>query len=86
MKLDCFILFIVDTVYNVESLWFQIVTKRNRTLTLNLHNRDGRGLKSLGTLTVQAEETVASRNAVEMTFRCHHLDNKDLFSKSVWIL
>ncbi|XP_027163140.1 protein BONZAI 3-like [Coffea eugenioides] len=60
----------------------EIVTKRNRTLTLNLHNRDGRGLKSLGTLTVQAEETVASRNAVEMTFRCHHLDNKDLFSKS----
>ncbi|CDP15833.1 unnamed protein product [Coffea canephora] len=60
----------------------EIVTKRNRTLTLNLHNQDGHGLKNLGTLTVQAEETVASRNAVEMTFRCYHLDNKDLFSKS----
>ncbi|KAL3537968.1 hypothetical protein ACH5RR_001334 [Cinchona calisaya] len=59
-----------------------IVTKRNRTLTLNLHNQNGIGLKNLGTLTVQAEETVASRNAVEMTFHCYHLENKDLFSKS----
>ncbi|PIN15780.1 Copine [Handroanthus impetiginosus] len=60
----------------------EIVTKRNRSLTLNLHNRDGRGLKNLGTLTVHAEETVASRNAVEITFRCSALVNKDLFSKS----
>ncbi|KAL3516184.1 hypothetical protein ACH5RR_023086 [Cinchona calisaya] len=60
----------------------EIVTKRNRTLTLNLHNRDGRGLKNLGTVTIQAEETVASRNAVEITFHCYHLENKDVFSKS----
>ncbi|KAL7205039.1 hypothetical protein ACSBR2_018042 [Camellia fascicularis] len=61
----------------------EIVTKQNQSLTLNLHNKNGqRGLKSLGTLTVHAEETVASRNAVEITFRCSHLDNKDLFSKS----
>ncbi|CAL5379060.1 unnamed protein product [Camellia sinensis] len=61
----------------------EIVTKQSRSLTLNLHNKNGqRGLKNLGTLTVHAEETVASRNAVEITFRCSHLDNKDLFSKS----
>ncbi|KAK6125679.1 hypothetical protein DH2020_040571 [Rehmannia glutinosa] len=60
----------------------EIVTKRNWSLTMNLHNRDGRGLKNLGTLSVHAEETVASRNAVEITFRCSALENKDLFSKS----
>ncbi|CAI9087958.1 OLC1v1022174C2 [Oldenlandia corymbosa var. corymbosa] len=60
----------------------EVVTRRNRTLTLDLHNRNGSGLKKLGSLTVQAEETSASRSAVEITFRCSHLDNKDLFSKS----
>ncbi|GFP93377.1 protein bonzai 3 [Phtheirospermum japonicum] len=60
----------------------EIVTKRDRTLTMNLHNRDGRCSKKLGTLTVLAEETVASRNAVEITFRCSALENKDLLSKS----
>ncbi|KAK4485648.1 hypothetical protein RD792_008291, partial [Penstemon davidsonii] len=57
-----------------------IVTKQNRTLTLNIHNGRGRG--NLGTLTIRAEECVASKNVVEMTFRCSDLDNKDLFSKS----
>ena len=67
------------------NLW-QIVTKQSRSLTLNLRNKNGlSGLKSLGTLTVLAEETFASRNAVEMTFRCSHLENKDLFSLSVSI-
>ncbi|KAA8536922.1 hypothetical protein F0562_029400 [Nyssa sinensis] len=61
----------------------EIVTKHSRTLTLNLHNINGYGgLKNLGTLTVHAEETVASRNAVEIIFRCSHLENKDVFSKS----
>ncbi|PSS10169.1 Protein BONZAI like [Actinidia chinensis var. chinensis] len=61
----------------------EIVTKQSRSLTLNLQNKNGlSGLKSLGTLTVHAEETFASRNAVEMTFRCSHLENKDLFSLS----
>ncbi|KAK2977378.1 hypothetical protein RJ640_013357 [Escallonia rubra] len=60
----------------------EIVTKKSRSLTLNLHNRNGHGLKILGTLTVHAEETAASRNAVEMTLRCSQLDNKDMFSKS----
>nr|CAN68494.1 hypothetical protein VITISV_022266 [Vitis vinifera] len=61
----------------------EIVTKQGQSLTLDLHNRNGnKGLKNLGKLTVHAEETVASRNAIEVIFRCSHLDNKDLFSKS----
>ncbi|XP_042517244.1 protein BONZAI 3 [Macadamia integrifolia] len=61
----------------------EIVTKQSRSLTLHLHNRNGHGgMKRLGTVTVRAEETNASREAVEMMLRCSHLDNKDLFSKS----
>ncbi|CBI34303.3 unnamed protein product, partial [Vitis vinifera] len=61
----------------------EIVTKQGQSLTLDLHNRNGnRGLKNLGKLTVHAEETVASRNAIEVIFHCSHLENKDLFSKS----
>ncbi|XP_059438538.1 protein BONZAI 3-like isoform X1 [Corylus avellana] len=61
----------------------EIVTKQSRSLTLNLHNKNGKtGLMNFGALTIHAEETVASRSAVEMTFRCSHLDNKDVFSKS----
>ncbi|RVX19050.1 Protein BONZAI 3 [Vitis vinifera] len=47
----------------------EIVTKQGQSLTLDLHNRNGnRGLKNLGKLTVHAEETVASRNAIEDPF------------------
>ncbi|XP_059648597.1 protein BONZAI 3-like isoform X2 [Cornus florida] len=60
----------------------EILTKQSRSLTLRLHNKNRRSsLKNLGTLTVHAEETAGSRNAVEMTFHCSNLDNKDLFSK-----
>ncbi|KAI8555829.1 hypothetical protein RHMOL_Rhmol05G0204300 [Rhododendron molle] len=60
-----------------------IVTKQSRSLTLKLLNKKGQaGLVNLGTITVHAEETMAARNAVEIAFRCSHLDNKDLFSKS----
>lgn len=62
-----------------------MVTKRNRSLTLDLHNRNDHVLKNLGKLTVLAEETVTSRTAVEMTLQCTNLENKDLFSKSVCI-
>lgn len=63
---------------------WQIVTKRNRSLTLNLHSRNGPGgSRNLGTLTVHAEENFSSRMAVEMKLRCSQLDNKDMFSKSV---
>ncbi|XP_068341840.1 protein BONZAI 3-like isoform X1 [Pyrus communis] len=64
----------------------EIVTKQNRSLTLTLKGKNGHGgLRNFGTLTVHAEETIASRSAVEIKFRCAHLDNKDLFSKSVCI-
>ncbi|KAK4337742.1 hypothetical protein RND71_042229 [Anisodus tanguticus] len=71
-----------ETDVDITTISFSIVTKRNRSLTLNLHNRNGHVLKNLGELTVLAEETVTSRTAVEMTFRCTNLENKDLFSKS----
>ncbi|KAA3487449.1 protein BONZAI 3-like [Gossypium australe] len=61
----------------------EIVTKRNRLLTLNLHGKNGPGgSKNFGTLTVHAEESCLSRMAVEMKLRCSQLDNKDMFSKS----
>lgn len=65
----------------------QIVTKKSRSLTLNLDNQNGHvgGSRNFGTLTVHAEETVASRSVVEIVFRCTNLENKDLFSKSVCI-
>ena len=63
---------------------WQIVTKRNRSLTLNLHSKNGPGgFKNFGTLTVHAEETFSSRMVVEIKLRCSQLDNKDMFSKSV---
>ncbi|XWS58510.1 hypothetical protein CRYUN_Cryun08bG0040300 [Craigia yunnanensis] len=61
----------------------EIVTKRNRSLTLNLHSKNGPGgFKNFGTLTVHAEETFSSRMIVEIKLRCSQLDNKDMFSKS----
>ncbi|KAM1095594.1 hypothetical protein EV2_010763 [Malus domestica] len=61
----------------------EIVTIQNRSLTMTLKGKKGHGgLRNFGTLTVHAEETIASRSAVEIKFRCAHLDNKDLFSKS----
>jgi hypothetical protein len=62
----------------------EIVTKHGRNLTLNLHDIHPRlgGHRNLGTLTVHAEETIASKSVIEMKFRCSRLENKDLFSKS----
>lgn len=61
----------------------EIFTKFNRTLTLKLHNQNRNGApKDVGVLTVHAEETIASRDAVVIIFHCIHLDNKDLLSKS----
>ncbi|PNY01468.1 protein BONZAI 3-like, partial [Trifolium pratense] len=60
-----------------------IVTKQNRSLNLKLQSKNGNnGQNNLGTVTIRAEETVSSRSAVEIFFRCSHLDNKDTFSKS----
>lgn len=61
----------------------QIVTKFNHSLTLNLRSDCGHGLH--GTITVHAEESDSSRMAAEMTLHCVNLENKDVFSKSVWI-
>jgi hypothetical protein len=62
------------------------VTKQNRSLSLKLQSKNGiNAQKNLGTITIRAEETVASRSVVEIIFRCSHLDNKDKFSKSVRI-
>ncbi|KAK3200444.1 hypothetical protein Dsin_023859 [Dipteronia sinensis] len=60
----------------------EIVTKQNRTSTLNLHDKRSGVSRNLGTLSVHAEETVASRSAVDISFRCSGLANVDLFSKS----
>lgn len=61
----------------------EIVTKHSRSLTLNLLNKNGiDATKKLGSLTIHAEETSASRKAIEITFHCLHLQNKDVFSKS----
>lgn len=60
------------------------MTKPNRSMTLNLQGNFGAGVsRKLGTLSVQAEETIASKTVVEMNLRSVNLDNKDLFSKSV---
>ncbi|KAL9379071.1 hypothetical protein Peur_027553 [Populus x canadensis] len=48
----------------------EIVTRQNRTLTIQLQNRNGHGiLRKIGTLTAHAEETIASRTTVELTLR-----------------
>ncbi|XVF06587.1 hypothetical protein REPUB_Repub06bG0062100 [Reevesia pubescens] len=61
----------------------EIVTKRNQSLTLNLHDKNGPGgFRNFGTLTVHAEEIFSSRMTVEMKLHCSQLDNKDMFSKS----
>lgn len=62
----------------------QIVTKPSRSLTLKLQSdKEDHVRRNLGIITIHAEETVASRSAVEIIFRCSHLDNKDILSKSV---
>jgi len=60
------------------------VTKQSRSLTVKLQNkRWNSGQRQQGAITIHAEETVAARSAVEIIFRCSHLDNKDILSKSV---
>lgn len=60
----------------------EIVTKPSRSMTLNLQDQRGHSGLHSGTITIHAEETVASRVAVEMILRCSKLENKDTFSKS----
>ncbi|XP_042453755.1 protein BONZAI 3-like [Zingiber officinale] len=60
----------------------ELVTKPNRSLTLNLQQKNGHPNAHSGTITIHAEEPIASRTAFEITFRCSKLENKDVFSKS----
>ncbi|CAN0920649.1 Protein BONZAI 3 [Linum grandiflorum] len=72
-----------DFLGEANCMLSEIVTKQNRTLSLSLHNISGHGVnRHLGTVSIYAEETVASKTAVDIAFRCSHLDNKDLFSLS----
>ncbi|KAL2554837.1 DCD (Development and Cell Death) domain protein [Forsythia ovata] len=64
----------------------QIVTKSNRSLSLDLgHGEAFSGpahTRKFGQLTVYAEESVASKTTTELILRCSDLESKDLFSKS----
>lgn len=63
----------------------QVITKRDRLLTLKLgvseHNLPNPN--NFGELTVQAEESSGSKAIMEMIFRCSDLEIKDLLTKSV---
>lgn len=75
---------LLTCVFEFTFFLWQIITKQNRTLTIKLGNKNGQGVpRNLGTLSVHAEETVACKTAVQIAFRCSHLENVDLFSKSV---
>ncbi|XP_039005230.1 protein BONZAI 1-like isoform X2 [Hibiscus syriacus] len=63
----------------------EIVSKRNRSLTLDLVQRE-ESVPSIhsqhrGKLTVHAEECFSSKTTAEMTLKCLNLESKDLFSK-----
>ncbi|KAL5701490.1 Protein BONZAI 3 [Ranunculus cassubicifolius] len=61
----------------------EIVTKHGKSLQLKLQRKDGHSATiDRGSLNVLAEETISSRQAFEMVFRCTHLKNMDMFSKS----
>ncbi|GLT60298.1 hypothetical protein SLA2020_330700 [Shorea laevis] len=63
----------------------EIVTKSNRSLTLDLVHRGSSTsthLRQHGKLTVHAEERVSSKTTIEMILRCSDLESKDLLSKS----
>ncbi|TYI35428.1 hypothetical protein ES332_A03G075800v1 [Gossypium tomentosum] len=64
----------------------EIVTKPNRSLTLDLIRR-GESVSSThsqhcGKLTVHAEECFSSKSTADIILRCIDLESKDLFSKS----
>ncbi|XVF08595.1 hypothetical protein REPUB_Repub07fG0016600 [Reevesia pubescens] len=64
----------------------EIVTRPNRSLTLDLVRREesvtSTHSQHRGKLTVHAEECFSSKTTAEMTLRCLDLESKDLFSKS----
>ncbi|KAK8575826.1 hypothetical protein V6N12_063480 [Hibiscus sabdariffa] len=64
----------------------EIVSKANRSLTLDLVQREeyvpSTYSQHRGKLTVHAEEVFSSKTTTEMTLKCLNLESKDLFSKS----
>lgn len=66
----------------------QIITRANRSLTLDLVDREestgSNRARKHGKLTVHAEECISSKTTTEIIFRCSDLESKDLFSRSVW--
>ncbi|XWS60191.1 hypothetical protein CRYUN_Cryun07bG0014500 [Craigia yunnanensis] len=64
----------------------EIVTKRNRSLTLDLVHREesvtSTHSQHCGKLIVHAEECFSSKTTAEITLKCLDLESKDLFSKS----
>lgn len=71
-----------DFVGEANCVLSEIMTRGSRSMTLKLHGRNGHDVGNVGLMTVHAEETIASKMAIEMRFRCSNLDNKDRFSKS----
>ncbi|KAL8171267.1 hypothetical protein V2J09_023071 [Rumex salicifolius] len=69
-----------DFVGEANCTLSEIVTKRDCSLTMKLHDRTGRE-RNFGELTVHAEEAVSIRNVVELLLHCTRLDNLDFFSK-----
>ncbi|XP_019518702.1 PREDICTED: copine-6 isoform X4 [Hipposideros armiger] len=62
-----------------DEQWVEIVSQTKVTKPLLLKNGKAAG-KS--TITIMAEEVSGTNDYVQLTFRAHKLDNKDLFSKS----
>ncbi|XP_052182268.1 protein BONZAI 1-like isoform X2 [Diospyros lotus] len=64
----------------------EIVTKSNRSLTLDLVQKDElirlNRTRNFGTLTIYAEESVSSKTTAELILRCSDLELRDLFSRS----
>ena len=68
----------------------QVVTRPSRSLTLDLLFREDPTMsgnpRHCGQLIVHAEECISSKTTMEMVLRCSDLEQKDLFSKSVWAI
>ncbi|GAB4845798.1 Protein BONZAI 1 [Ancistrocladus abbreviatus] len=62
----------------------EIVTKMSQTLDLMRYEESTKSIlpRSLGQITVHAEESLSSKTTTELIIRCTDLENKDLFSKS----
>ncbi|XP_076924508.1 protein BONZAI 3-like [Bidens hawaiensis] len=71
-----------DYVGEANCVLSEIMTHRSRSMTLKLDGGNGHAVGNMGSITVHAEETVASKMAIETRLRCSNLDNKDKFSKS----